>query len=81
MAKRPNSHAGHSQNWSLKKGETLDQAIKAAKQRYMVGVGDYSEDDMSLSSSELKSLTDCSDDGSYSAYDDEECPDCSDDVV
>ena len=62
-------------NWVLSEGQTLDEAIAAAKQRYMVERNPFSylpsDDD-----DEYKSLSDTSEEeGSFSEYDDDECLD------
>lgn len=67
---------GHDCNWVLETGQTKDDAIQAAKQRYMVQPNPDAEDLFAPSSdSDCDTLTEPRDDGSYSEYDDEECPD------
>lgn len=67
---------GHDCNWVLETGQTKDDAIQAAKQRYMVQPNPDAEHLFAPSSdSDCDTLTEPRDDGSYSEYDDEECPD------
>ena len=65
------------QQWALSAGQTREQAMKAAKQRYLIRPAPSSEDEMSLSSddSDFSSMSDTSEEGDFSVYNDEECSD------
>ena len=70
--------------WALEMGQSVDDAVKAAKERYTVPSSPDDEDSFyssSFSSGEFNSLSESSEDGYYSEYDDEECPDGVEDLV